>query len=84
MNQEWEAYLYEQGEVNEEVKELRMAAGLTQQELSVATGIEIEHIAAEERGEGGLSAGYWRCIYGVCNDRIKMFKRDAGLTIKLG
>jgi hypothetical protein len=88
-DKEWEAYLYEQGEVNEEepmneVKALRLAAGLTQQELSVATGIEIEHIAAEERGEGGLSAGYWRCIYGVCNDRIKIFARDAGLTIKLG
>lgn len=78
------AYCTKEEEPMNEVKRLRVAAGLTQQELSAATGIEIEYIAAEERGEGGLSARYWKCIDRACNNRIKMFKRDAGLTIKSG
>ena len=85
-NQEWEAYLYEQGEVTEEpmneVKTLRLAAGLTQRELSLATGIF--KITDAELGDVELNKNEWWMIQLVCDDRIKMFKRDAGLTIKLG
>ena len=89
-NQEWEAYLYEQGEVNEEepmneVKTLRLAAGLTQRELSIATGIfPLDVIVNAERDIRALNEDQWERIQLVCDDRIKMFKRDAGLTIKLG
>ena len=87
-NQEWEAYLYEQGEATEEpmneVKALRLAAGLTQRELSVATAIfPLDVIVNAELGEA-LTKTQWGVVQYVCNDRIKMFKRDAGLTIKLG
>jgi transcriptional regulator with XRE-family HTH domain len=89
MNQEWEAYLYEQGEVNEEepmneVKALRLAAGLTQRELSVATGIYPGKITDAERDIRALNEEQWERIQLVCDDRIKIFARDAGLTIKLG
>jgi DNA-binding XRE family transcriptional regulator len=89
MNQEWEAYLYEQGEVNEEehmneVKRLRAAAGLTQRELSLTTGIYPGTIADAEWDTKVLNEDQWERIQLVCNDRIKIFKRDAGLTIKLG
>jgi hypothetical protein len=55
-DQEWEAYLYEQGEATEEpmneVKALRLAAGLTQRELSVATAIfPLDVIVNAELGE---------------------------------
>ena len=89
-NQEWEAYLYEQGEVNEEepmneVKTLRLAAGLTQRELSIATGIfPLDVIVNAERDIRALNEDQWERIQLVCDDRIRMFKRDAGLTIKLG
>lgn len=96
-NQEWEAYLYEQGEVNEEepmneVKRLRLAAGLTQQELSelsLSIGdyfqkISIPEIAAQEQDNVELNDIQWRFMQSVCNARINVFKRDAGLTIKLG
>ena len=88
-DKEWEAYLYEQGEVNEEepmneVKRLRLAAGLTQQELSVATGIYPGKITDAERDIRALNEDQWERIQLVCDDRIRMFKRDAGLTIKLG
>ena len=88
-NQEWEAYLYEKGEVNEEepmalLKALRLEAGLTQQELSVATGIYPGKITDVERDIRTLNKDQWDRIQLVCDDRIRMFKRDAGLTIKLG
>ena len=87
-NQEWEAYLYEQREVTEEpmneVKRLRLAAGLTQRELSVATGIYTQDIVDAERNDIALSDTQWSFMQYICDDRIKMFKRDAGLTIKLG
>ena len=87
-NQEWEVYLYEQGEVTEEpmneVKTLRLAAGLTQRELSVATGIYTQDIVDAERDDIALSDTQWTFMQYICDDRIKMFKRDAGLTIKLG
>ena len=88
-NQEWEAYLYEKGEVNEEepmneVKRLRLAAGLTQQELGLAIGIYPGKITDAERDIRALNEDQWERIQLVCNHRIKMFKRDAGLTIKLG
>ena len=88
-NQEWEAYLYEKGEVNEEepmalLKALRLAAGLTQRELSVATGIYPGKITDAERDIRALNEDQWERIQLVCDDRIRMFKRDAGLTIKLG
>ena len=87
-NQEWEAYLYEQREVTEEpmneVKRLRLAAGLTQRELSVATGIYTQDIVDAERDDIALSDTQWTFMQYICDDRIKMFKRDAGLTIKLG
>lgn len=76
-----------------EVKRLRLAAGLTQQELSelsAATSlyqqeIAIPEIEAAELGLGeALTKTQWRFMQSVCNNRIKMFKRDAGLTIKLG
>jgi hypothetical protein len=85
----WETYLYEQGEVNEEepmneVKALRLAAGLTQRELSVATAIfPLDVIVNAELGEA-LTKTQWGVVQYVCNDRINIFKRDAGLTIKLG
>lgn len=86
-DKEWEAYLYEKGEVNEEepmalLKALRLAAGLTQQELSLATGIF--KITDAELGDVELNKNEWWMIQLVCDDRIRMFKRDAGLTIKLG
>jgi transcriptional regulator with XRE-family HTH domain len=87
-NQEWETYLYEQGEATEEpmalLKALRLAAGLTQQELSVATGIYPGKITDAERDIRALNEDQWERIQLVCDDRIKIFKRDAGLTIKLG
>ena len=87
-NQEWEAYLYEQREVTEEpmneVKRLRLAAGLTQRELSVATGIYTQDIVDAERNDIALSDTQWSFMQYICDDRIKMFKRDAGLTIKSG
>jgi DNA-binding XRE family transcriptional regulator len=68
-----------------ELKELRMAAGLTQCELSTATGIRYREIVNVELG---CSTDKWgeemKTIKQLCHDRIKMFKRDAGLTIKLG
>ena len=67
-----------------EVKRLRLAAGLTQQELSVATGIYPGKITDVERDIRALNKDQWDRIQLVCNNRIKMFKRDAGLTIKLG
>lgn len=83
-NQEWEAYLYEQGEVTEEpmneVKTLRLEAGLTQQELSVATGIYPGKITDAERDIRALNEDQWDRIQLVCNDRINIFKRDAGLN----
>jgi hypothetical protein len=89
-NQEWEAYLYEKGEVNEEgpmalLKALRLEAGLTQRELSVATAIfPLDVIVNAERDIRALNEDQWERIQLVCDDRIRMFKRDAGLTIKLG
>ena len=66
------------------MKALRLAAGLTQQELSVATGIYPGKITDAERDIRALNEDQWERIQLVCDDRIKMFKRDAGLTIKLG
>jgi transcriptional regulator with XRE-family HTH domain len=87
-DQEWEAYLYEQGEATGEhmalLKALRLAAGLTQQELSVATGIYPGKITDAERDIRALNEEQWERIQLVCDDRINIFKRDAGLTIKLG
>jgi DNA-binding XRE family transcriptional regulator len=88
-NQEWEAYLYEQGEVNEEepmneVKKLRLAAGLTQHELSLATGISPIDTNEAETGERPLDWLQWTLMQYTCGNRIREFKRDAGLTIKLG
>lgn len=60
-----------------EVKTLRLAAGLTQQELSVATGIYTQEIVDAELGEA-LTKTQWGVVQYVCNDRIRMFKRDAG------
>jgi hypothetical protein len=76
------AYCTEEEEPMNEVKALRLAAGLTQRELSVATGIF--KIADAERGDVELNKNEWWMIQLVCNDRINIFKRDAGLTIKLG
>ena len=67
-----------------EVKRLRLAAGLTQRELSVATGIYTQDIVDAERNDIALSDTQWSFMQYICDDRIKMFKRDAGLTIKLG
>ena len=67
-----------------EVKTLRLAAGLTQRELSVATGISPIDINEAETGERPLDWPQWNFMQYICDDRIKMFKRDAGLTIKLG
>ena len=67
-----------------EVKTLRLAAGLTQRELSVATGIYTQDIVDAERDDIALSDTQWNFMQYICDDRIKMFKRDAGLTIKLG
>ena len=67
-----------------EVKTLRLAAGLTQRELSVATGIYTQDIVDAERDDIALSDTQWSFMQYICDDRIKMFKRDAGLTIKLG
>ena len=67
-----------------EVKTLRLAAGLTQRELSVATGIYTQDIVDAERDDIALSDTQWTFMQYICDDRIKMFKRDAGLTIKLG
>ena len=87
-NQEWEAYLYEQGEATEEpmneVKTLRLAAGLTQRELSAATGIYTQDIVDAERNDIALTDTQWTFMQYICNDRIKIFARDAGLMIKLG
>ena len=87
-DQEWEAYLYEQGEATEEpmneVKTLRLAAGLTQRELSVATGIYTQEIVDAERDDIALSETQWSFVQYICNNRIRVFARDAGLTIKLG
>ena len=67
-----------------EVKTLRLAAGLTQRELSVATAIfPLDVIVNAELGEA-LTKTQWGVVQYVCNDRINVFKRDAGLTIKLG
>jgi hypothetical protein len=76
-NQEWEAYLYEQGEATEEpmneVKALRLAAGLTQRELSVATAIfPLDVIVNAELGEA-LTKTQWGVVQYVCNDRINIF-----------
>ena len=78
------AYCTEEEEPMNEVKTLRLAAGLTQQELSLATGIYPEEIEDAEKGGVALNETEWGFMQCVCNDRIKMFKRDAGLTIKLG
>ena len=67
-----------------EVKTLRLAAGLTQRELSAATGISPIDINEAETGERPLDWPQWNFMHYICDDRIKMFKRDAGLTIKLG
>ena len=67
-----------------EVKTLRLAAGLTQRELSVATGIYTQDIVDAERDDIALSDTQWTFMQYICDDRIKMFKRDAGLTFKLG
>ena len=67
-----------------EVKTLRLAAGLTQRELSVATGIYTQDIVDAERNDIALSDTQWTFMQYICDDRIRMFKRDAGLTIKLG
>lgn len=106
-DKEREAYLYEQGEVNEEepmneVKALRLAAGLTQRELSELSLVDnlytktsyhsfyqqeitIPEIEAAELGLGeALTETQWGFMQSLCNDRINIFKRDAGLTIKLG
>jgi hypothetical protein len=78
------AYCTEEEEPMNEVKALRLAAGLTQRELSVATAIfPLDVIVNAELGEA-LTKTQWGVVQYVCNDRIKMFKRDAGLTIKLG
>ena len=66
------------------MKALRLAAGLTQQELSVATGIYPGKITDVEGDIRTLNKDQWDRIQLVYDDRIKMFKRDAGLTIKLG
>jgi|LakMenE01Jun11ns_1017448.scaffolds.fasta_scaffold9655866_4 hypothetical protein len=66
------------------LKALRLAAGLTQQELSVATGIYPGKITDAERDIRALNEEQWERIQLVCDDRIKIFARDAGLTIKLG
>lgn len=66
-----------------EVKTLRLAAGLTQRELSLTTGI-YGTITDAEWDTKVLNEDQWGRIKLVCNDRIKMFKRDAGLTIKSG
>ena len=60
------------------MKALRLAAGLTQQELSVATGIYPGKITDVERDIRALNKDQWDRIQLVCDDRIKMFKRDAG------
>ena len=86
------AYCTKEEEPMNEVKRLRLAAGLTQQELSelsLSIGdyfqkISIPEIAAQEQDNVELNDIQWRFMQSVCNDRIKMFKRDAGLTIKLG
>jgi len=78
------AYCAEEEEPMNEVKALRLAAGLTQQELSVATGIYPGKITDAERDIRALNEDQWERIQLVCNDRIKIFARDAGLTIKLG
>ena len=67
-----------------EVKTLRLAAGLTQRELSVATGIYTQEIVDADRDDIALSDTQWSFMQYICNDRIKIFARDAGLTIKLG
>ena len=67
-----------------EVKTLRLAAGLTQRELSVATGIYTQEIVDAERDDIALSDTQWTFMQYICNDRIKIFARDAGLTIKSG
>lgn len=59
----------------EAVKALRLAAGLTQRELSLATGIF--KITDAELGDVELNKNEWWMIQIVCNDRIKMFKEDA-------
>ena len=61
-----------------EVKTLRLAAGLTQRELSVATGIYTQDIVDAERNDIALSDTQWTFMQYICDDRIKMFKRDAG------
>jgi hypothetical protein len=78
------AYCTEEEEPMNEVKALRLAAGLTQRELSVATAIfPLDVIVNAELGEA-LTKTQWGVVQYVCNDRINIFKRDAGLTIKLG
>ena len=67
-----------------EVMKLRLAAGLTQRELSVATGIYTQEIVDAERDDIALSETQWSFVQYICNNRIKIFARDAGLTIKLG
>ena len=78
------AYCTEEEEHMALLKALRLAAGLTQQELSVATGIYPGKITDAERDIRALNEEQWERIQLVCDDRIKIFKRDAGLTIKLG
>ena len=78
------AYCTEEEEPMTRMKALRLAAGLTQQELSVATGIYPGKITDVERDIRALNKDQWDRIQLVCDDRIRMFKRDAGLTIKLG
>ena len=78
------AYCTEEEEPMNEVKALRLAAGLTQRELSVATAIfPLEVIVNAELGEA-LTETQWGLMQSLCNNRINIFKRDAGLTIKLG
>ena len=78
------AYCTKEEEPMTRMKALRLAAGLTQQELSVATGIYPGKITDVERDIRTLNKDQWDRIQLVYDDRIKMFKRDAGLTIKLG
>jgi len=78
------AYCTEEEEPMALLKALRLEAGLTQQELSLATGIYPGKITDAERDIRALNEDQWERIQLVCDDRIRMFKRDAGLTIKLG
>jgi hypothetical protein len=96
------AYCTEEVEPMNEVKALRLAAGLTQRELSELSLVDnlytktsyhsfyqqeitIPEIEAAELGLGeALTETQWGFMQSLCNNRINIFKRDAGLTIKLG